>query len=127
MVELDFSKLDGIIPVIAQDSKTNEVLMLAFMNREAWELTQRTGYAHYWSRSRQKLWKKGEVSGNLQEVKEVRINCESNSLLIKVHQRGGAACHTGYKSCFFRVLDGDEIHIQGQKIFDPEVKYGGVQ
>ncbi len=124
MVELDFKKLNGLIPVIAQDYKTNEVLMMAFMNREAWELTVGTGYAHYWSRSRNRLWKKGETSGNLQLVKEIRVDCDGDCILIKINQAGDAACHEGYRSCFYKVVIDGDIKISGQKIFDPEQKYG---
>lgn len=124
MVEMDFKKLGGIIPVIAQDYQTNEILMLAYMNRDAWEMTKKTGYVHYWSRSRMKLWKKGEVSGNLQEVKEIWIDCDNDCLLIKINQVGNATCHTGYRSCFYRILEGDNTVIRGQRIFNPEEKYG---
>ena len=123
MIELDFEKGGGVLPVVAQDHESGEVLMLAYMNREAWELTLRTGYVHYWSRSRGKLWKKGETSGNLQEVREVRIDCDSDCLLIKIRQRG-AACHTGYRSCFHRVVEGDHVRIDGEKLFDPRRVYG---
>lgn len=125
MVDLNFKKLGGLIPVIAQDYRTNEVLMMAYMNREAWELTTKTGYAHYWSRSRNRLWKKGETSGNLQEVKEIRLDCDSDCVLIKIHQKGDAACHTGYRSCFYKLVADGNIKINGQKVFDPEQKYRG--
>ena len=124
MVELDFSKLDGLVPAIAQDWRTGEVLMVAFMNRESWELTLSTGIMHYWSRSRGKLWKKGESSGNVQEVKELRIGCESDSILAKVRQVGEAACHTGYRSCFYRAIEGGTLRVDGTKVFDPSEKYG---
>jgi phosphoribosyl-AMP cyclohydrolase len=124
MIELDFEKLGGVVPVIAQDFESGEVLMMAFMNREAWERTRRTGYAHYWSRSRGTLWKKGETSGNLQEVREIRVDCDSDSLLIRVRQVGGAACHTGYRSCFYRVVEGDTLRTKGSRVFDPDRVYG---
>ncbi len=124
MIELDFSKLDGLVPAVAQDWKTGEVLMVAFMNPEAWELTQKTGIMHYWSRSRSSLWKKGESSGNIQEVKELRIGCEADSVLAKVRQIGDAACHTGYRSCYYRVIEGDALRVDGVKVFDPKDKYG---
>ncbi len=124
MIEPDFDKMSGLVPAIAQDFKSGEVLMLAFMNREAWEKTLQTGTAHYWSRSRKTLWKKGESSGNTQEIKEIRIDCDSDCVLLKVHQLGGAACHTGYRSCFFTVIRGREAVIDGEKIFDPKMKYG---
>jgi phosphoribosyl-AMP cyclohydrolase len=124
MIALDFSKLDGLVPAVAQDWKTGEVLMVAFMNAEAWELTRTTGIMHYWSRSRSSLWKKGESSGNIQEVKELRIGCENDSVLAKVRQIGDAACHTGYRSCYYRVLEGESLRVDGVLVFDPAEKYG---
>jgi phosphoribosyl-AMP cyclohydrolase len=124
MIALDFSKLDGLVPAVAQDWKTGEVLMVAFMNAEAWELTRTTGIMHYWSRSRSSLWKKGESSGNIQEVKELRIGCENDSVLAKVRQIGDAACHTGYRSCYYRVLEGEALRVDGVLVFDPAEKYG---
>lgn len=124
MVKLDFSKLGGIVPAVAQDWRTGEVLMVAFMNEEAWNLTRTTGIMHYWSRTRGKLWKKGESSGNVQEVKELRVGCENDSILARVEQIGDAACHTGYRSCYYRVMKGDELLVDGRKIFDPKDKYG---
>ncbi|RLG38833.1 MAG: phosphoribosyl-AMP cyclohydrolase [Candidatus Alkanophagales archaeon] len=111
---------DLLIHAIAQDYKTGEVLMLAHMNREALEKTLETGVAHYWSRSRKKLWKKGETSGHLQIVREILVDCDGDALLLKVEQVGGA-CHTGYRSCFFRTLNGKVV---GKKVFEPEEKYG---
>ncbi|MBA7535073.1 Phosphoribosyl-AMP cyclohydrolase [subsurface metagenome] len=119
MIELNFEKGNGFIPVITQDFNSGEVLMMAFMNMAAWEQTLKTGYVHYWSRSRDKLWKKGEKSGNLQKVKEIRIDCDNDCILIKVHQIGDAACHTGYKSCFYRKIKGEDIIIDSEKIFNP--------
>jgi phosphoribosyl-AMP cyclohydrolase len=116
MVELNFKKLNGLIPAIAQDYKTGEILMMAFMNKESWELTLKTGIVHYFSRSRNELWKKGETSGNIQEVREIRIDCDDDCVLIKVNQIGGVACHTGKRSCFFRVLDGDKLKEVGGDI-----------
>ncbi|MCX8125185.1 MAG: phosphoribosyl-AMP cyclohydrolase [Spirochaetes bacterium] len=124
MIELDFTKLDGLVPAVAQDYKTGEILMVAFMNKEAFELTLKTGIVHYWSRSRNQLWKKGESSGNVQEVKEIRIDCDNDCVLIKINQIGDAACHTGYRSCFYRVVEGDSLKTDGIKIFNPEDKYG---
>ena len=98
--------------------------MMAFMNAEAWDLTRSTGIVHYYSRSRNKLWKKGESSGNIQEVKEIRVDCDNDCVLVKVNQIGEAACHTGYVSCFYRVLEGDTVRIDGTKVFDPETVYG---
>jgi len=124
MIELDFTKLDGLVPAVAQDWKSGEVLMVAFMNREAWDLTQQTGVMHYWSRSRGKIWKKGESSGNVQEIKELRIDCDADCVLAKVRQIGDAACHTGYRSCFYQVVEGGRVRVDGVKVFDPEKVYG---
>jgi len=124
MIELDFKKMNGLIPAIAQDEKTGEVLMMAYMNRESWELTLKTGVVHYWSRSRNQLWKKGESSGNVQEVKEIRVDCDDDTVLIKVNQIGDAACHTGYRSCFFRVIKDGKLTEDGEKIFNPDEVYG---
>jgi phosphoribosyl-AMP cyclohydrolase len=101
--DLDFEKYSGLLPVIAQDENSGEVLMLAYANREAVQKTQQTGYAHYWSRSRNTLWKKGESSGHVQEISEVLVDCDEDTLLYKVHQTG-PACHTGAPTCFFRKL-----------------------
>jgi len=117
-VDIDMDK--GLIHAIAQDYETGEVLMLAHMNEEALRLTIETGKAHYWSRSRNKLWRKGEISGNEQLIKEILIDCDGDSVLLKVKQIGGA-CHTGYRSCFYRRINGE---IVGEKVFDPEEKYG---
>ena len=127
MVELDFRKNDGLVPAVVQDHLSGEVLMLAYLNPESWELTLSTGIAHYWSRSRNRLWKKGEQSGHLQEVREVRVDCDLDAVLLRVRQVGGAACHTGYRSCFHRRLEGEELATDGVRIFDPEAKYGGGQ
>lgn len=124
MIELDFTKLDGLVPAVAQDYKTGEILMVAFMNKEAFELTLKTGIVHYWSRSRKQLWKKGESSGNVQEVKEIRIDCDNDCVLLKINQIGDAACHTGYRSCFYRVVESGDLKVDGVKIFNPEDKYG---
>ena len=123
MIELDFSKSDGLIPAIAQDWKTGEVLMLAYINRLSWEETLKSGNATYWSRSRNKLWKKGEESGNVQEIKEILVDCDDDTVIFKVDQIGGAACHTGYRTCFYRKIDGGELKTVGQKVFNPEDKY----
>ena len=104
-MDLDFDKGGGFVPVIAQDVHTGEVLMLAYMNRTAWEKTRESGFVHYWSRSRDALWKKGETSGNLQEVREIRVDCDADVLLYLVDQgEDGVACHTGARSCFHRRL-----------------------
>lgn len=119
----DFSKGNGLVPAIVQDFETMEVLMLAYVNSEAWQQTLKTGKATYWSRSRNSLWVKGETSGNIQIVKEILIDCDSDTLLFKVEQKGGAACHTGYQSCFYRRISGGKEEIIGKKIFDPEDVY----
>lgn len=123
MIKLDFTKFDGLLPVIAQDDETGEVLMLAFMNEEAWHMTLSTGKATYFSRSRQKLWVKGESSGHVQLVKEIRIDCDDDTVLLKVEQLGGAACHKGYKSCFFRKVENNEAVITAETVFDPKEVY----
>ena len=105
---------------IAQDYETGEVLMLAHMDEEALRLSRETGKAHYWSRSRGKLWRKGEISGNEQIIEDILIDCDEDAVLLKVKQIGGA-CHTGYRSCFYRRLNGE---IVGEKVFEPEEKYG---
>jgi phosphoribosyl-AMP cyclohydrolase len=119
---LDFEKT-ALIPAIAQDAETGEVLMMAWMNREAFEETIRTGRACYFSRSRNKLWRKGEESGNVQEVRDVYIDCDEDTILLKVKQVGKAACHEGFVSCFFRKLQGDEWQVIGERVFDPKVVY----
>ena len=123
MIRLDFQKCGGLVPAIVQDFETGEILMLAFMNEKAWGETLKTGMATYWSRTRQELWVKGKTSGNVQWVKEIRIDCDDDTVLLKVDQVGGAACHTGYRSCFFKKLDGDTIRESGEKIFDPKEVY----
>jgi phosphoribosyl-AMP cyclohydrolase len=118
MLNLKFA--DGLIPVIVQDEKNRQVLMMAYANEEAVRLTQETGYAHYYSRSRKKLWKKGEESGHFQKVIRILADCDEDCLIYEVEQLG-AACHMGYRTCFYRTLDGDVID---EKIFDPETVYG---
>jgi phosphoribosyl-AMP cyclohydrolase len=121
---IDFEKgKDGLLPAIAQDADSGVVLMLAWMNREAYEETLRTRRAVYFSRSRNKLWRKGEESGNVQEIREVFIDCDADTILLKVHQLGGAACHEGYQSCFFRRVEGDEVKVIGTRVFDPRQVY----
>jgi len=120
---LDFTKAGGLVPAIAQDAATGQVLMLAWMNQEAYEETLRTGRAVYYSRSRGKLWRKGEESGHVQEVREVFVDCDADTILLKVHQIGGAACHEGFASCFFRKVDGDELRVMGERVFDPAKVY----
>ncbi|MDO9566923.1 MAG: phosphoribosyl-AMP cyclohydrolase [Candidatus Desulfaltia sp.] len=123
MIKLDFNKLGGLLPAIVQDYQSNEVLMLAFMNKEAWNATLSTGKATYYSRTRKELWVKGKTSGNMQIVKEIRIDCDNDTVLLKVEQIGGAACHTGYKSCFFKKIEHGSIKIIGEPLFDPEEVY----
>ncbi|WP_121820149.1 phosphoribosyl-AMP cyclohydrolase [Halostella salina] len=117
-VDLDFGD-DGLIPAVAQDADSGEVLMLAYVSREAFERTRETGRAHYYSRSRDELWEKGATSGNVQTVEEVRVDCDGDSLLYVVDQEGGA-CHTGYESCFHRTADGEVV---GERVFDPDEAY----
>jgi phosphoribosyl-AMP cyclohydrolase len=123
MLKLNFDKTGGLIPVIIQDYKSGEVLMLAYMNNEAWETSINTGKATYFSRSRQKLWMKGETSGNIQLIKEIRIDCDNDAVLLKVEQCGGAACHTGHRSCFFKKVDNRSIRIVGKPVFNPREVY----
>jgi phosphoribosyl-AMP cyclohydrolase len=123
MVTLDFKKIGGLVPAIIQDHLTGEVLMLGFMNEESWNLTLKEGTVVFYSRSRNKLWKKGETSGHVQIVKEIRVDCDDDTLLIRVEQVGGAACHTGYRSCFFRKLDGSDLVADGALVFNPEDVY----
>ena len=120
----DFSKADGLLPAIAQDADTGEVLMMAYMSRESYAETLATGRAVYYSRSRKRLWRKGEESGHVQEVRAVYLDCDNDTILLRVHQVGGAACHTGYRSCFFRQVAPDGIRLVGQKVFDPAAVYG---
>ena len=116
-MEIQFK--NGLVPVIVQEKRTREVLMLAYANAEALELTRSTGYAHYYSRSRQKLWKKGEESGHVQQVCRVLVDCDADTILYEVEQVG-AACHTGHTSCFYRTIEGEEI---AGLVFDPEKVY----
>jgi phosphoribosyl-AMP cyclohydrolase len=119
----DFSKGDGLVPAIAQDAATGEVLMLAYMNQESYDETLVTGRAVYFSRSRNKLWRKGEESGNVQKVKAIYLDCDTDTILIKVDQIGGAACHEGYASCFFRQVTPEGLKVIGSRIFDPKEVY----
>jgi phosphoribosyl-AMP cyclohydrolase len=115
---------DGLVQAIAQEAGSNEVLMVAWMNREALKLTAETGEAHYWSRSRKKLWHKGEESGHVQEVKEIRLDCDGDVVLLVVEQGGGIACHTGRHSCFFHKLENGQWKVVEAVIKDPEEIYG---
>jgi phosphoribosyl-AMP cyclohydrolase len=120
MIDLNNLKYEnGLVQAIAQDAETKEVLMCAYMNKEALQKTIETGYAHYWSRSRQKLWKKGESSNHLQKVLEMRIDCDMDAILMLIEQEGGA-CHTGYRSCFYRTIEGEVV---GDKVFEPDEVY----
>ena len=118
-----FDKLGGLVPTIVQDYASNAVLMLAFMNQEAWDLTLKTQEAHYFSRSRETLWHKGDTSGHVQRVKEILLDCDADTVLLKVEQIGGAACHEGYASCFFRRLAEDGWETVGTLVFDPREVY----
>ena len=122
-MKLDFSKWDGLVPAIAQDWKTGEVLMVAFMDQTAWDKTLATGRVHYHSRSRNKTWMKGEESGHVQTVKEILVDCDEDTVLIKVDQAGGAACHTGFRTCFYRRVEGDRVETIGTPVFDPKKVY----
>lgn len=120
---LDFAKGDGLVTAIAQDHATGEVLMVAFMNRESFERTLETGEAVYWSRSRKKLWHKGEESGNVQRVNELYVDCDADVVLMKIDQVGDAACHTGKRSCFFRKIEAGGVTDVGVQVFDPDEVY----
>ena len=124
MMNPDFEKTGGLIPVIAQDAETGQVLMLAYMNRQAFEATLETGEVHYWSRSRSELWHKGGTSGHVQKVREIRVDCDNDTVLFQVEQVGGAACHLGYESCFHKKIGPDGgVTIVGEKVFDPAKVY----
>lgn len=123
MVKPDFQKSGGLIPAVAQDAVTGEVLMLAYMNEEALRRTIETKKAWYYSRSRDKYWMKGESSGNVQLVKELRLDCDMDAIVMKIEQIGGAACHTGHKSCFFMKWDGNDWTAEGEVLFNPEEVY----
>jgi phosphoribosyl-AMP cyclohydrolase len=117
-VEVDFGS-DGLVPAVAQDADSGEVLMLAYVSPDALDRTRETGRAHYYSRSRDELWEKGATSGHVQHVREVRVDCDGDALLYLVDQDGGA-CHTGYRSCFYRTVEGDSV---GERVFDPDEVY----
>ena len=123
MLKIDFEKTGGLVPVVVQDDETKEVLMLAYMNSEAWLKTLETGKATYWSRSRNSLWIKGESSGHVQIVRQILIDCDSDTILLKVKQVGDAACHTGYRSCFYRRIIDGRAEIIGTLVFKPEDVY----
>jgi phosphoribosyl-AMP cyclohydrolase len=123
MLNLDFKKTGGLIPAIVQDYETGEVLMLAYINKEAWEATLSTGKATYFSRSRQTLWIKGETSGNMQVIREIRIDCDDDTVIFKVEQIGGAACHKGYRSCFYKKIEDGTVEVTEERVFDPREVY----
>lgn len=124
METIDFGKGGGIVPVVVQDHETLDVLMLAYMNEEAWNATRKTGKAHYYSRSRDKLWLKGEESGHVQEVREILVDCDHDTLILKIVQHGGGACHMGYRTCFFRRhTDDADWEVCAEKAFDPGEVY----
>ena len=124
MIKLNFSKSEqGLLPAIAQDYETGDVLMLAYINKESWEKTLATGKAHYWSRSRNKIWLKGETSGHVQMIKDILVDCDEDTVVFKVQQLGGASCHKGYSSCFFRRVDGDSMTVVSERVFDPATVY----
>jgi len=121
---LDFSKAGGLVTAIAQDFATGEILMVANMNEDSFRRTLETGEVVYWSRSRQQLWHKGESSGNIQILKSLSVDCDGDVVLLRVEQRGGAACHMGKRSCFFRRLEGGAWVDEGVQVFDPDEVYG---
>ena len=123
MTEPDFKKGEGLLPAVVQDHQTGEILMLAYMNQASWRKTLETGKVHYWSRSRQSLWLKGETSGHVQLVREIRLDCDEDTILLKVEQLGGAACHTGHRSCFYRKWADGKFVADGKRIFDPKEVY----
>ncbi len=123
MITLDFSKLNGLIPAVVQDYHSGDILMLGFMNRKAWEATLASGRATFFSRTRNALWVKGQTSGNVQVVKEIRIDCDDDAVLLKVEQVGGAACHTGHRSCFYKKIENGSVKVIGKPLFDPKEVY----
>lgn len=123
MIRPDFEKCDGLVPAIAQDAESGEVLMMAYMNEEAWDKTLETGEVHYFSRSRHSLWHKGGTSGHVQKVESIRLDCDSDTILVRIDQVGGAACHKGYRSCFYRELKDGEVIECSPIVFDPKEVY----
>jgi len=121
---IDFDKAGGLITAVTLDDATGDVLMVAYMNPESFRKTLEIGEVVYWSRSRKRLWHKGESSGNTQRVKSIQIDCDGDALVLRVEQRGGAACHTGKRSCFYRRLEGGEWIEGGEQVFDPDEVYG---
>ena len=123
MLALQFDKGGGLLPAIVQDHETKEVLMLAYINDLAWRKTLETGKAHYWSRSRKKLWLKGETSGHVQLIKKILVDCDEDTIVYQVEQLGGAACHTGHRSCFFRKVSENKFETIDEPVFDPREVY----
>jgi len=119
----DFSRNNGLLPAIAQDATTHQVLMLAWMNEAAYRETLATGRAVYYSRSRKKLWRKGEESGHVQQVEQILFDCDADTILLRVHQIG-AACHEGYATCFFRAVENDGVRVVEERLVDPAEGYG---
>ena len=122
-----FAGPDGLVTAVAQDAATGQVLMVAHMNREAWDATLASGKAVYFSRARRRLWRKGEESGNIQHVREIFVDCDGDTVLLKVEQVGGAACHEGYRSCFFRQVTPNGLKFVAKRVFDPKDVYGKSQ
>jgi phosphoribosyl-AMP cyclohydrolase len=123
-MQLDFSKLDGLLPAVIQDHQSGRVLMVGFMNDEAFRKTVETGYATFFSRSRNKLWLKGESSGHRLVVKEISTDCDGDTVLVKVEALGPGVCHEGYQSCFFRRLENGEWNVSEARTYDPKAVYG---
>ncbi|MBW2425828.1 MAG: phosphoribosyl-AMP cyclohydrolase [Deltaproteobacteria bacterium] len=121
---IDFEKAGGLVTAIAQDDETGEILMVAYMNEASLRRSLEIGEVVYWSRSRKKLWHKGEESGNVQKLKGLYVDCDGDAVLLRVEQIGGAACHTGKRNCFFRRIDAGTIEDVGLQVFDPEEVYG---
>jgi len=124
MIKLDFAKGNGLLPAIVQDHESKTVLMLAYINAASWEKTLETEEAHYWSRSRQEIWHKGGTSGHVQKIKEIYVDCDDDTVLFRVEQVGGAACHTGFETCFHKkVGPSGDLTVVGERVFDPEKVY----
>ena len=123
LADVDFTKGGGLVTAIAVDDERGDLLMVAHMNQESLRRTLETGEVHYWSRARGRLWRKGEESGFTQRVRSVWIDCDGDVVVLRVEQRGGAACHTGRRSCFFRRLDGESWIVVGERVFDPDEVY----
>ncbi|MDY6878848.1 MAG: phosphoribosyl-AMP cyclohydrolase [Desulfatiglans sp.] len=124
MIELDFSKGKGLLPAIVQDVDSGKVLMLAYINAASWKKTLASGEAHYWSRSREEIWHKGGTSGHVQKIREIFVDCDNDTVLFRIEQVGGAACHTGYETCFHKKVDSEgNFTLVGKRVFDPEQVY----